>query len=376
MGKLTPSKEEYTKARRHFGVTHDTHVTAKAEQQAKKTGKLAATVDPSVDVIRRSLMRMDPSPSGGWIVTVGIPMPLESTTDTTGSMGSNVDVSMKNLPDTYALAKEMLPPGYDLQVALGIFGDETDDFILQRPQFEMTDMAIVEYLKDMVPERAGGDSPEDPQYGLFAAAYLTDAYINRIGLRGYHFCVSDATAHDRFSMRNLRRVFGDDVLEHVNANFAKRGEDRSFTESDIERLMIRQVVQDLLKLSHAFFLQVEDSYRTTSFWKEIYGSERVIQISTTRIVPQVQAAIIGLTEGTLSINKTVKWLTDHGVDTTEAHSLSDQLSRIPLGLQSILRSKLEHELPKVGDIFREKTDLWPIKGDAMTTTNQNGVEWL
>lgn len=377
MGERVPSETGYAKAKRHFGITSDTRVTAEAEQRAHETGKLLPTVDPSVDVIRRSLMRMDPYPDGGWMVTVGVPMPLESEVDTTGSMGTNVDRAMKNLPKTYGLAKEMLP-GYDLQVAFGIFGDVTDEFVFQRPQFEMTDMKIVGYLKDMVPERDGGDSPEDPQYGLFAAAYLTDAYINRIGLKGYHFCISDATAHDTFSMRNLKRVFGEDVLQYVNENTAKHYQDRHFTESKIKNLRISTVVQDLLTQSHAFFLQVEDSYYVTDFWGDIYGAERVIVIPDTNIVPQVQAAVVGLTEGTLAISDTEEWLREHGIGSKNlAASLTDQLAKIPLGAQAILRSKVNRALPKAGDFFKEKTDLWPTEIGATTTANQNGgMDWL
>jgi len=375
MGKETFSRSSYSETKRSLGIIHDVGVTAKAEQQAQETGKLMSTVDPAHDVIRRSLMRFDKSPSGGWIVTVGVPIPLESEVDTTGSMGNNVDISMRNLPDTYELAAEMLL-GYDPQLAMGIFGDVADRFVFQRPQFEMTAKAIVGYLKDMVPERDGHDLPEDPQYGLFAAAYLTNAYINRIGLKGYHFCVSDATAHDYFDMGNLCRVFGDDALKYVNTNVAEcYGPNKHFTETQIESLRIGDVVKDLLTLSHAFFLKVRPNEYISNFWREIYGTERVIVIPTTEYLPQVQAAIVGLTEGTLSINDTVDWLRRHKVDERTANNLADQLANIPLGAQEILRAKLGRPLPKAGDIFKSKTDLWPTDGET-TTTERGGMDWL
>lgn len=379
MGREVFSRSSFSESKRAFGITRDTGVTAKAEQQAKQTGKLLATVDPAHDVIRRSLMRFDERPGGGWIVTVGVPMPLESEVDTTGSMGNNVDISMKNLPDTYEMAAEVLP-GYDPQMALGIFGDTSDKFIFQRPQFEMTAKAIVNYLKDMVPERDGGDWSEDPHYGLFAAAYLTDAYINRVGLKGYHFCISDADAHDHFTMNNMRRVFGEDVLDYVNANIQKcYGTNKHFTESRINSLRIGDVVEDLLTLSHAFFLQVKNdaSASVYDFWKEIYGRERVIQIPSTKYLPQVQAAIVGLTEETLTLGDAADWLVQHKVDRYTADSLTDQLARIPLGAQAILRANLEHPLPKAGDIFQKKTDLWSSSdSQATTTAGSGGIDWL
>lgn len=376
MGGPRFSRSDFEKSKITFGITRDTDVTEAAERQVRVTGKLRPSVDPSQDVVRRSLMRFDPTADGHWIVTVGVPMPVESEVDTTGSMGNNVDIAMRNLPDTYELAAEMLP-GYDPQLALGIFDDEVDQFILQRPQFEMTAEKIVGYLKDMAPGRDGGDAAEDPQYGLFAAAYLSDAYINRIGLKGYHFCISDATAHDRFSMENLVRVFGADVLERANENIKQHySENRRITPAMIPGLTIKAVVQDLLKLSHAFFIQVKSYGIVRSFWENIYGRDRVITIKTTDYLPQVQAAIIGLTEGTLTLSDTGSWLRQHDVPDYTIQDLVDQLARIPLGAQANLRAKLEHPLPKAGDIFAQKTDLWPMSKDQSDMTQDGGIDWL
>lgn len=377
MGRDVFSKVDYSETRRSLGIERDSSVTFHAEQEAQRTNKLRSTVDPAHDPVRRSLMRFDPNPGGGWVVTVGVPVPLESEVDTTGSMRNNVDIAMKNLPETYELAAEMLP-GYDLQAALGIFGDTVDKFIFQRPQFEMTARAIVNYLKDMAPEGEGGDSAEDPQYGLFAAAYLTDAYINRIGLKGYHFCVSDAWSHEGFSMKDLKRVFGDDVLELANENIAKHYKQHEpLTPEKIRNLSICDVVEDLLTLSHAFFICVgrSQSY-TAGYWQEIYGCERVITIPTTECLPQIQAAIIGLTEGTLAINEAEDWLTKNDVSTSTAQYLADQLTRIPLRAQETLRAKLAQPLPKVGDLFASKTDLWPRADDGSATKKNEGIEWL
>ncbi len=376
MGGPRFSRSDFEESKITFGITSDTGVTEEAERQARVTGKLRSSVDPSQDVVRRSLMRFDPTADGNWIVTVGVPMPVESEVDTTSSMGDNVDIAMRNLPDTYELTAEMLP-GYDPQLAMGIFDDEVDRFIFQRSQFEMTAKRIVGALKDMVPGRWGGDVAEDPQYGLFAAAYLTDAYINRIGLKGYHFCISDAPAHDRFSMKNLVRVFGADVLERANENIKQHyGENKRITAAMIPGLTIKAVVQDLLKLSHAFFIQVENRSTVRNFWKDIYGRDRVITIETTDYLPQVQAAVIGLTEGTLMLSDTGSWLRQHGVPDHMIQNLVDQLAKIPLGAQANLRAQLEHPLPKAGDIFAQKTDLWPISKDQSDTAQDGGIDWL
>lgn len=374
MGRDAYSETDYSTAKRERGITSSSHVTKRTEEQVMSTGKLKPSVDPANNPIRRSLMRFDVLPDGRWLVTVGVPVCIESSLDTTGSMGTNVDKAMESLPKTYECIMEVLP-GRDIQLAQGIFGDRTDKFILQRPQFEMDVKKVVNSLADLCPERGGGDWEEDPHYGLFGAAYLTDAYINKIGLKGYHFLTSDAVAHESFLMSDLRRVFGEDVLERVMANTKQFGWVRKWTESTIYSLTIEDVVADLLKLSHAFFIRVKDSWNTYSFWKEIYGENRVITIPDTTILPQVEAALIGLTEGTLGISSVRGWLKQHGISDYLAGDLTDQMAKIPLGAQADLIAKLERSLPKSGDIFAKKTDLWPVDGEA-NSASQGEMEWL
>ena len=358
MGREIFSRIDYHRTRTARGIDKDTHVTRVAEQEARRTGKLRPSVDPSVDRIRRSLMRFEPLDDGTFRVTVGCPMTIETITDTTGSMGDNVDIAMKNLPETYGYVAEMLK-GYDPHLALGIFGDVVDDFVLQRPQFEMTAQKLVDYLKDMVPEHGGGDSPEDPHYGLFAAAYLTSAYVNHIGLKTYHFLVTDATAHERFSYDTFVRIFGSGFLDSVHENGFE-----NLTKESLSYLTIPEVVRDLKQRAHAFALIVGGSGHTRSFWEKIYGEDNVIMMGSTEYLPQVQAAIVGLTEGTLEFRDVASYLRQHQiVPRSVAEALATELGKINLKAQAVLRHKIEqsgHRIPRAGDIFESKTDLWPV----------------
>ena len=359
MGSQTFSYSSYVSARKTRGITSDSNVTRAAERAVLDTGRLMQSVDPAMGgVVRRSLMRFDAREDGRWTVTVGCPIHIESLCDTTGSMGSNVDIAMKVLPDTYACAAEMLP-GYDPQLALGIFGDFEDKFILQRPQFEMEAQKIVDYLADMAPERGGaGNHGEDPEYGLFGAAYLTAAYDNRIGLKGYHFCITDEPVHDRFDEDNLKRVFGENVFRHLEDNGHK------MSVEELCALKTKDVVRDLLRQSHAFLLVLRSFYRDTEDqWLRIYGADRVIRIPDTHYLPQIQGAIIGLTEGTLQPKQVRKWLISHGVPEAQAELLDNELQHIPVGAQAALRAKLPHPVPKAGDVFAAKTDLWPVDAE-------------
>ncbi|HMR74609.1 MAG TPA: hypothetical protein PKD61_05845 [Polyangiaceae bacterium] len=382
-------KERLT--RTSYAAAYDTYVpergvpaTRRAEQQAKRTGKLNALVDPAHYNPRRSLISFVERPDGLFEVGVGLPVPIETRLDTTGSMGGNVDKALKVLPDLYELACNMLP-GCDPQLAIGIFGDVVDDFVLCRPQFEMTAEKIVEQLTMMVPERGGGDFPEDPHYGLFGGAYLTAAYINRIGLKRFDFTVSDAPARSHLDSGTIRRVFGDNVYEVTAANGHQVPADTLLDTKD--------VANDLLKQAHAFFLQVNGGYGyrdkydeyTFSFWADIFGSERVIQLPRIELLPQVQASIIGLTHGTLTLGKLEPFLRETGVGARDADAIVRSVANIPIAPYTEAELDILARAPKAGDVFREKTDLWPMdpsevpalpEPDEFEVDPENGPDWL
>ena len=68
MGRNVFSVESYKKAREDYGVTHDADVTKVAEKHAQETGHLSEIVDPAINPIRRSLIRLDPHQKK-WIAT-------------------------------------------------------------------------------------------------------------------------------------------------------------------------------------------------------------------------------------------------------------------------------------------------------------------
>lgn len=372
MGKYTPSRETFRSASIKV-ISDDGPATKMAEQHARITGKLNPLVDPSgYGVIRRSLPRFEKKSNELWELTVGTPMPIETTIDTTGSMGNNVDIALRVMGELFEPCNIVLP-GNDIQIATGIFGDVSDKFVLCRPQFEMEAEKIVEQLTLMVPERDGGDTTEDPQYGIFGAAYLTSAYINRIGLKGYHFTVSDAIARTIIDESQLIRIFGAEVFDKVKEN------GHQINKKSIPDLA--EAVQDLLEISHAFFLQVGSNNSTASFWTRIFGKERVVVLPRTEIMPQAQSLIIGLTEGTLDLSSAKDFLRQNNVEKYEADAIVKSVANIPIGAQAALPNSKKR--PQKGDLFREKTDLWPIdpkeiqdEGKKKPGKKPAGTNWL
>jgi hypothetical protein len=367
------TREAFTKASEEH-VPKGGPATGRAEQEAHATGKLNPLVDPQgFGVIRRSLPRFVQNESGLWELTNGVPMPMETRVDTTGSMGDNVDIAIRVLPHAFEHCSSVLP-GYDLQVATGIFGDVQDNFVLCRPQFEMEAEKIVPQLTLMVPERDGGDSDEDPHYGLFGGAYLTATYIEKIGLKGYDFTASDARARDRLDESQLRRIFGEEVFAKVAENGHK------LNRNDLPNTV--EVVQDLLKRAHAFFLQVGSNSSTSQFWHKVFGPKRIITLPDTELMPQVQATIIGLTEGTLELKKVPEFLKHANVSERWAQEIARSVANIPIGAQVALPNFSKR--PKIGDLYKEKTDIWPVDPSMVKVSERTtrrakpgtGAEWL
>lgn len=379
MGRGTFSSTAYTSSRTAHGADTGRPVTERAEQKARETGKLHPLVDPKglpqYGPVRLSKPRFEEQPSGLWLMTIGTPIPMETRVDTTGSMGGNVDIAMEVLPKAFELVTQMLP-GYDLQVATGIFGDAyADRFVLCRPQFEMEAHKIVEQLTLMVPERNGGDGTEDPDYGLFAGAYLVNAYISRIGLKGYDFTVSDADGRGLVEASKLLRVFGEDVFERM-AEIGHQIDRRHLPTT-------KEIVKALLMRAHAFFLQVGDHPVTRRFWTDVFGADRVVVLPDTRFLPHVQAVIVGLTEGTLGLNDVVDFLTRNDMSASDAKRVAKSVANIPIGAQAALPNYGRR--PKAGDLFRTKEDLWPLSAEelakldikpATSEPEEGKVDWL
>lgn len=345
--------------------------TADAEHQARSSKTLDPRVDPKGFAhlrgpIRMSLPRFEEQPSGLWQLTVGIPIPVESLLDTTGSMGNNVDIAIAVLPHFYELlasGKEPVLRGYDVQVANAVFGDVqdveyvgADGFapVLCRSQFEM-DVKIAEQLTLMVTNKNGcGNGKEDPQYGLFGAAYLTDPTILKYGLKGYHFTVSDEPFGTTVSEKRLIEVFGDDVRERVK--------EMGFEMTKLPHT--EEMIRVLRERTHAFFLQVGNRGDVTEQWTHAYGKEHVVMLPDgTRSLHLVEGVIIGLTEGVIGLSDAKDWLEAHGADMRVASEIVRAVSHIPLGEQR--KAENYGKLPKAGALFKEKTDLWPLTADEL-----------
>ncbi len=331
--------------------------THRGEQRHREGKGLDPLVDPKgFGTIRYSRNRFEEI-GGKFVMTVGQAILKESRFDTTGSMRDNVQKAFSSLPRSYKLLKEVSGAPlsrYDLQIINSIFGDVSDSYVLCRSQAEM-DEKIAEQLRLMVPEGAGDDDAEDPHYGIFGAAYLTAASIVKVGLKSYDFTTTDAPAHDGFDARTLIRVFGDDVFDRVTEN--------GFQISRNKLPSIKEVVSSLTDRAHAFVIQIRGRSDVYKFWSDIYGRERVVQIPSAEFLPEVEAAIIGLTEGTLDLQNVKDFLIDVAeLRKDDAQMIKEAVAGIPIGAQAALPNF--NKIPKAGMKFLKKEDPWPEGFDS------------
>jgi len=375
MGDETLTRDAYSRVHDSATDGGKTSATADAEERFSQGEGFDPLVDPKglphLGPIRLSLPRF--AQEGNlWVLTCGLPMAMENLRDCTGSMGNNVDLAFDALMESYEMMVGGLNPvlgRYDVQMANGIFNDVEDNQrrgipVILRSQFEMGEKIPLQ-LAMLIPGRGGcGNGKEDPQFGLFGAAYLTAASINRWGLKYYHFTISDEPVVPRIDFNWLKKIFGDNVLDYVKEN----GYDM-----DAKSLPdTRQVIMDLQSRAHAFFLQVDHRPDVTSQWKEYYGADHFIMLPDgTRYLHGVEGAIAGLTEGVLDLQTVPDFLQEHKVPKDFANRIVRAIAHIPLGAQTLFPNF--HRLPKAGDRFREKTDLWPIDDAEAAALNQQNV---
>jgi len=363
MGYRTFSREAYGSTKKKIDDA-DGDTSFAGRQHIRETKKLHPLVDPAgYELIRKSWPRYT-GEEGSLVLKQGLPMLVENLFDTTGSMGSNVRLAFDSLPLQYDLLTKgsMAVLGrYDTQIINAIFGDVVDNYILSRTQAEM-DEKIAEQLTLMVPEGNGGDEAEDPEYGLFAAAFLTDAFIIRYGLKPYHFMTTDAPSHGRIDKVNLVRVFGETVFDRVRENEHKLEEQQLPTTAEI--------VTELQKRAHAFAIIVDDQ-SSAQYWREFYGKKYVVVIDSTEYLPHVEAAVIGLTEGILDLQSLPQYLTDIGCNQSVAREIQRAVAGIPLGAQTLLPNF--YEIPKKGSVFAKKHDLWPTE-ETETDSSEEVVD--
>jgi hypothetical protein len=214
--------------------------------------------------------------------------------DVTGSMG-HVPVELEQrLPRLMGL---LLERGYaaDPQVLFGAIGDgRCDAAPLQVGQFE-SDAQMDEDLGRILLEGGGGDRPES--YGLahyFAARHTSTDCWEKRRQKGYLFTIGDVDPHSEVAAGEIRGTTGDGAQE---------------------ALSMRQVVEEARERFHVFHLLVGNiAAEAEPAWRALLGDSAVVLGRDVRYVAETIAAIVGLTEGTVTAEAVREHLREMGVE--------------------------------------------------------------
>lgn len=337
------SSEAYSEKRRET-VSSGVAVTHVAERQSRSGYGLDPAVDPKTHgATRESTDTLVKQPNGSYLLSHGIALPVKTDSDLTGSMGHNIDEIFKLLPRTQKL---LVGPGallerYDVHFATGGIQDQGDKHPYMTTEFERDNLIDAQMAK-LVPEREGGDATEDYQLALFFMGQRIKASIRRHGLKGYYFIVGDEIGRDSLTPSLAKQVFG----------------------LDIQKTPTEDLVKKVLAEWHVFFLQVNSISWTTEWWGKLLGSDRVVSLPTIAMLAEVQACIIGLTEGKLELQSLDKYLTKTaGVSKAAAELITNAVSRIPTRAQCTLPSF--DRIPLAGATVKDPEDLYPDTGASV-----------
>ena len=141
---------------------------------------------------------------------------------------------------------------------------------------------------------------------------------------------------------------------------------------------VYDLFKDLHKRAHAFLIEVGGHI---SDFNRFYDQAHRVCINDTRCLPAIEAAIIGLTEGTLQPMDVRQFLKDNQVSETNILRAIDGLNNVRFGVQRELEQKSGNRIPQKGDIFASKQDLQPatlaeeapVSEDTNTDTSSS---WL
>lgn len=332
--------------------------TYEGEQRTQKGLGLDPLVDPKTHGCKRQAFNLlVPQPDGSFKLPVGVAMPVKSAFDTTGSMGHNVDIAFQVLPKVQSLLVQSVDAvlsRYHVQIATALIQDVVDRYAHEHTEFE-PDNEVERQMSLLSPDRSGGDSTEDYQLDLWYTARRIETSIVRYGLKGYYFVIGDECGRNTLDSSTIKKIYGVDEPQSAS---------------------VEEVAQEALRSWHAFFLQV-GSHRShaISYWSRAFGPERVVMLPRTEDIAEVEAVVIGLTEGVIDPQTAADLLASAKVGKENARQIVRAVSHIPLRAQADLPNF--NRVPKPGDVFESREAVWPMGSleEAVQPSKPGEINW-
>lgn len=316
-------------------------VHARGEEVFRRTGAM----DPLVSVkgkIRKSRFVWQPNDDGTYTLKKGYKRPYMFSTDGTGSFAEYIGKAFEAAPRIYGMMEGNCEGHHQMDFSFSVFQDRDDPHdVVQVPEFE-SDNRFAEHMRLLVPDRNGGDAPEDYDLGIWYAAnrVRSDLFL-RYGGKGIFVLLLDAPGRGRVESRLVR--------EHLGVEL----------QSDVDTSV---VWQQLLKQFHAFVV-VFGSGHTANWWQPVVGQGRMIVAPSHELFAEVQSGLVYVTDNDQPTEAGLyEFLRAGGANDGISKSDASRIwrayveARVPFGANA----KLSIELPKPGDIFASMTDMYPV----------------
>lgn len=329
-------------------------VFEKAMRIKDETGKLHPNVDIQGKPPRISHNAMEPSDDGRVVLTHGISLPILSFFDTTGSTAHWLEDFFHTAERQYMLL-DGVRTLYNPQLATGAVCDTFNVGangvpVVQCSQFE-SNTESAEQVRLILPASMGNDSStEDYQLALYYAILVQADFWEFYGLKGYLTLALDEIGREPVKRSDVKRYLGQD--------------------GDYPELTVKEIGQKLLEHWHFFILQVptggyggmlDETYR---WWSRRIGQSRVIQVEEPRLLADVRAALIYVTEAmspTFSgFTKFMKAGRDVKLDAADLNMVWRLIQPAEEHFSAQPKLSGYDEIPLPGSEFAHYRHAWPI----------------
>lgn len=329
-------------------------VHAAGRQYREETGGLHPNVEIRNKKPRGSHNAMIPGDQPGtFILKNGISSPILSVMDGTGSTAHWVEDFFRTAERQHKLL-DGVRTRYNPQLASGVVNDvynvhKQDLPVVQISQFE-GDERSADQVRLLQPASMGNNTAaEDYDLGLYYAGLVYADLWTFYGLRGYLTLTLDEIGRGFVAGADVRTYLGQSA--------------------DFDLLDTREICQQLLKHWHLYILQVPTGgwggmlERTTEWWGELVGPDRVIKVESPNLLADVRAAIVYVTEAQNPTSQGfIEFMRIEGTYFDAANLdlvwRMVQVAEKNFGAQAKLPGY--SEIPKPGDVFAHYRHAWPI----------------
>jgi sulfur transfer complex TusBCD TusB component (DsrH family) len=223
--------------------------------------------------------------------------PIVVATDVTGSMSSWPRVIFEKLP---LLGEEVHRYAKDYKISFCAFGDvHYDDYPLQVRDFDDGEN-LDKHIEELYPEAGGGDAPES--HDAVAYYYINHCKIDE-AVKPIFLLITDVDSHMKLTSSAIKKYTGDDIRQDLDS--------RDLLEKLGEKFSVYVLLKDTI---------------ARGYWEDIYGAQRVKEISEPRDVVELAIGIIAAELGAIK---------DFEMRSSKRHSdKPDRVSRVMKSVRS------------------------------------------